>query len=155
LTPAAPSSGKTIAVSIPAGTLEAGEQTLLAFLGPPERRDSVLWPLVAVTRASDEDLTAIESWIDVEAPAAALQSFEARLAVVKPALFRGLASPHAGLRSMALYELNRWCEFDDPIYSVADVKIVEGLAASTKREDAQRALKLLDLAERMRARARR
>jgi hypothetical protein len=100
-------------------------------------------------------LTAIESWIGVEASAAALPSFEARVALVKPALLRGLASPHAGLRSMALYEMNRWCEFDDPLYSIADVKTVEGLAVSTKREDAQRALKLLDLAERMRARARR
>lgn len=148
--PSVPSRGRTIAVSVPAGALTARDQALLAFLGAPRERDSTLWPLVGVIRGDDVELARVEAWIGIEDAAARLPGFQERAAAVKGALLQHLGSEHSGMRTMALQELHRWCDFDDAPFTGSDVKWVEGIALQTEKTDRARALTLLDLAERMR-----
>jgi len=152
LTPAGSSPPPSIAVNVPSGAIEASDAPILVYLGCPETRGSALWPLIAMTRGDTEDLDAIEAWIAVESRAAELPTVDARIAAVKFGLLGELAAERLSLRSMALYELNRWCDTGLPVFVPSDVKRVESLAARAKdvEKDNARALKLLDLATRMR-----
>lgn len=142
----------TIAVSAPGGTLERGDEPVLLFLAPFETSYSSLHPLLAMVRGERENLEARVTWIQADLEIAAMPTPAERVAATRERLIRALTSTATFMKTSALRDCARLVEAGEPVFLPEDASRIA--AAATRLEDRDFALRLLDLAARIRVKAR-